>query len=72
MFSGFSAWFAPELRSYKQTWVNHGGEVKELADSDIAFVTGKTSSAESSYKPTMKILRPDWIEGALIDINSKT
>ncbi|KAF9549448.1 hypothetical protein EC957_003837 [Mortierella hygrophila] len=65
MFSGFSAWFAPELRSYKQTWVNHGGVVKGLADADIAFVTDKTSSSESSCKPTMKILRPDWIEDSV-------
>ncbi|KAF8945379.1 hypothetical protein BGZ47_002795 [Haplosporangium gracile] len=66
MFSGFSAWFAPELRSYKQTWINHGGTVKEIAEADIAFVTDKTSSGESSsYKPTMKILRPDWIEDSI-------
>ncbi|KAG9066091.1 hypothetical protein KI688_001310 [Linnemannia hyalina] len=65
MFSGFSAWFAPELRSYKQTWVNHGGAVKGLADADIAFVTDKTSSSEASCKPTMKILRPDWIEDSI-------
>ncbi|KAF9152720.1 hypothetical protein BG015_004814 [Linnemannia schmuckeri] len=66
MFSGFSAWFAPELRSYNQTWISHGGAVKELAEADIAFVTDKTSSDESSsYKPTMKILRPDWIEDSI-------
>jgi hypothetical protein len=35
------------FRSCPTFVVNHGGEVKELADSDIAFVTGKTSSAES-------------------------
>lgn len=39
--------------------------MKELADADIAFVTDKTSSSESSYKPTMKILRPDWIEDSI-------
>lgn len=65
MFSGFSAWFAPELRSYKQTWVNHGGATKELTEADIAFVTDKTSSSESICKPTMKILRPDWIEDSI-------
>ncbi|KAG0219415.1 hypothetical protein BGX33_003004 [Mortierella sp. NVP41] len=65
MFSGFSAWFAPELRSYRETWVKHGGEEKELAEADIAFVTNKTTSGQTSYKPTMKILRPDWIEDSI-------
>ncbi|KAF9935041.1 hypothetical protein FBU30_008534 [Linnemannia zychae] len=65
MFNGFSAWFAPELHSYKQTWTRHGGEEKEIADADIAFVTDKTASGEASLKPTMKILRPDWIEDSI-------
>ncbi|KAF9108197.1 hypothetical protein BGX29_002721 [Mortierella sp. GBA35] len=65
MFSGFSAWFAPELRSYRETWVKHGGEEKELAEADIAFVTNKTTFGQTSHKPTMKILRPDWIEDSI-------
>ncbi|KAG0292077.1 hypothetical protein BGZ96_004564 [Linnemannia gamsii] len=46
MFSGFSAWLAPELRSYKQTW-------------------GQFQVYLVCYRPTMKILRPDWIEDSI-------
>ncbi|KAF9911977.1 hypothetical protein EC991_001424 [Linnemannia zychae] len=64
-FAGFSAWFAPELHSYRSTWLKFGGEEKELAEADIAFVTEKTPSGGASYKPTLKILRPDWIEDSV-------
>ncbi|KAF9348026.1 hypothetical protein BGX26_000521 [Mortierella sp. AD094] len=65
MFKGYSAWFSPELASYKQPWRNHGGEEKDLAEADIAFVSDQTSPESDNTKPTMKILRPDWIEDSI-------
>ncbi|KAF9115792.1 hypothetical protein BGX27_006404 [Mortierella sp. AM989] len=51
MFKGYSAWFSPELAAYKQPWNNHGGEEKELAEADIAFVSDKTSTDPDKYVP---------------------
>ncbi|KAF9435877.1 hypothetical protein BGZ76_005318 [Entomortierella beljakovae] len=65
MFKGYSAWFSPELDTYKQPWRNHGGEEKELAEADIAFVSDQLTPGGDNIKPTMKILRPDWIEDSI-------
>ncbi|KAG0367635.1 hypothetical protein BGZ54_003513 [Gamsiella multidivaricata] len=62
MFRNFNAWFAPELDAYKATWTKNGGEEQALEKADIAFVTDRTPSSSDRLKPTMKILRPDWIE----------
>ncbi|KAI1321349.1 hypothetical protein EDD11_006686 [Mortierella claussenii] len=63
MFSGYSAWFAPELAGYRLSWKKNGGEERQLAEADIAFVSDRTSS--NTVKPAMKILRPDWIEDSI-------
>ncbi|KAF9173930.1 hypothetical protein BGX20_001625 [Mortierella sp. AD010] len=65
MFKGFSAWFSPELASYKEPWRNHGGEEKDLTEADIAFVSDQTYPESENPKPEMKILRPDWIEDSI-------
>ncbi|KAI7820188.1 hypothetical protein BC939DRAFT_458581 [Gamsiella multidivaricata] len=65
MFRNFNAWFAPELDAYKATWTKNGGEEQALEKADIAFVTDRTPSSSDRLKPTMKILRPDWIEDSV-------
>ncbi|CAO3569731.1 unnamed protein product [Mortierella alpina] len=66
MFKSFSAWFSPELEEeYKGTWMRNGGQLKELAEADIAFVSDRTTSNDESHKPSMIVLRPDWIEDSV-------
>ncbi|KAI8603916.1 hypothetical protein EDD21DRAFT_367749 [Dissophora ornata] len=66
IFNGFSAWFPPELDTYKSTWIKHGGQEETLENADIAFVSDHSSFNSDKLKPTMKILRPDWIKDSIL------
>ncbi|KAF9214425.1 hypothetical protein BGZ59_003708 [Podila verticillata] len=65
LFDEFSAWFPPELEKLKYIWVTNGGSVANLVVADIAFVTNSTSDAGVVHPPTLKILRPDWIQDSI-------